>query len=61
MENKTTLHPIHPTLQFEAKQAIRFLDNLLKVRTPSVNCGSIRLSSGEAAALEGWLDDDDCE
>ena len=40
MENKTTLHPIHPTLQFEAKQAIRFLDNLLKVRTPSVNCGS---------------------
>ena len=40
MENKTTLHPIHPTLQFEAKQAIRFLDNLLKARTPSVNCGS---------------------
>ena len=40
MENKTTLHPIHPTLQFEAKQAIRFLDNLLKVRIPSVNCGS---------------------
>ena len=23
MENKSTLHPIHPTLQFEAKQAIR--------------------------------------
>ena len=42
MENKTTLHPIHPTLQFEAKPAIRF-------------------SSGEATALEDWLDDDDCE
>ena len=42
METKTSLHPIHPTLQFEAKQAIR-------------------LSSGEAAALEDWLDDEDCE
>ena len=42
MENKATLHPIHPTLQLEAKQAIRLL-------------------SGEAAALEDCLDDDDCE
>ena len=39
MENKTTLHPIHPTLQFEAKHAIRFLDNLLKTRTTAVNGG----------------------
>ena len=39
MENKTTLHPIHPTLQFEAKHAIRFLDNLLKTRTTTVNGG----------------------
>lgn len=37
MENKTTLHPIHPTLQFEAKHAIRFLDNLLRTRTTAVN------------------------
>ena len=40
MENKTTLHPIHPTLQFEAKHAIRFLDNLFRVRTGDINCGS---------------------
>ena len=26
----TTIHPIHPTLQFEAKHALRFLDNLLQ-------------------------------
>ena len=40
MENKTTLHPIHPTFQFEAKHAIRFLDNLLRTRTTSVCCGN---------------------
>lgn len=40
METKTTLHPIHPTLQFEAKHALRFLDNLLKTRTTAVSCGS---------------------
>ena len=39
MENKTTLRPIHPTLQFEAKHAIRFLDNLLRTRTTAVNGG----------------------
>ena len=43
MENKTTLHSIHPTLQFEATN---------QVDSPS---------SGEAAALEGWLFDEDCE
>lgn len=37
MENNTTLHPIHPTLQFEAKHAVRFLDNLLRTRTTSIN------------------------
>ena len=26
----TTIHPIHPTLQFEAKHALRYLDNLLQ-------------------------------
>lgn len=40
METKTSLHPIHPTLQFEAKHALRFLDNLLKSRTTAVSCGS---------------------
>ena len=40
MENKLILHPIHPTLQFEAKQAIRHLDNLLRTRTTSVSGGS---------------------
>lgn len=39
MDN-ATLHPTHPTLQFEAKQALRFLDNLLKTRTTSVTGGS---------------------
>ena len=29
----TTIHPIHPTLQFEAKHAMRFLDNLLQSST----------------------------
>lgn len=37
MESTATLHPNHPTLQFEAKHALRFLDNLLKTRTTSVN------------------------
>ncbi len=32
-----TLHPIHPALQFEAKHAIRFLDNLLRVHTGDIN------------------------
>lgn len=40
METKTSLYPIHPTLQFEAKHALRFLDNLLKTRTTAVSCGS---------------------
>lgn len=39
METKTSLHPIHPTLQFEAKHALRFLDNLLKTRTTAVIAG----------------------
>ena len=39
METKTSLHPIHPTLQFEAKHALRFLDNLLKGRTTAVSGG----------------------
>ncbi len=39
METKTSLHPIHPTLQFEAKHALRFLDNLLKNRTTAVSGG----------------------
>ena len=39
METKTSLHPIHPTLQFEAKHALRFLDNLLKTRTTVVSGG----------------------
>ena len=39
METKTSLHPIHPTLQFEAKHALRFLDNLLKGRTTGVSGG----------------------
>lgn len=29
----STIHPIHPTLQFEAKHAMRFLDNLLQSST----------------------------
>ena len=40
MENNTNLHPTHPTLQFEAKHAIRFLDNLLRTRTTAFNCHS---------------------
>ena len=40
MENTTTLHLTHPTLQFEAKHALRFLDNLLQNRTTAVNSGS---------------------
>lgn len=40
MGPKITLHPIHPTLQFEAKHALRFLDNLLKTRTIAVSSGS---------------------
>ena len=40
MENNTTLHPIHPTLQFEAKHAIRYLDNLLRANTGDINCSS---------------------
>ena len=40
MENNTTLHPIHPTLQFEAKHAIRYLDNLLRAHTGDINCSS---------------------
>ncbi len=40
MEDTATLHPNHPTLQFEAKHALRFLDNLLKTRTTAVSCGS---------------------
>ena len=39
METKTTIHPTHPTLQFEAKQALRFLDNLLHTRTTAVSGG----------------------
>ena len=39
METKISLHPIHPTLQFEAKHALRFLDNLLKNRTTAVSGG----------------------
>ncbi len=42
METKTSLHPIHPTLQFEAKHALRFLDNLLKTRTTAVSGGRDR-------------------
>ena len=34
-----TLHPIHSTLQFEAKHALRFLDNFLHTRTTSVSGG----------------------
>ena len=30
----STIHPIHPTLQFEAKHAMRFLDNLLQLFCP---------------------------
>lgn len=30
----STIHPIHPTLQFEAKHAMGFLDNLLQSSTP---------------------------
>lgn len=30
----TSIHPIHPTLQFEAKHAMRFLDNLLQLFCP---------------------------
>lgn len=39
METNTSLHPIHPTLQFEAKHGLRFLDNLLKNRTTAVSGG----------------------
>lgn len=35
----TTLHPIHPVFQFEAKHALRFLDNFLRTRTRGVNGG----------------------
>ena len=33
----STLHPIHPTLQFEAKHAMRFLDNLLQSSTSIID------------------------
>ena len=33
----TTIHPIHPTLQFEAKHALRFLDNLLQSSSSIMN------------------------
>lgn len=33
----TSIHPIHPTLQFEAKHALRFLDNLLQSSTSIID------------------------
>lgn len=33
----STIHPIHPTFQFEAKHAIRFLDNLLQSSTSIID------------------------
>lgn len=33
----STIHPIHPTLQFEAKHAMRFLDNLLQSSTSIID------------------------
>lgn len=52
METKTSLHPIHPTLQFEAKHALRFLGNLLKTRTTAVSGGRDLFVAG------GLLDSD---
>ncbi len=40
MNTAPSIHPIHPTLQFEARHALRFLDNLLRTRTTSVSGGS---------------------
>ena len=37
MTMSTSIHPIHPTLQFEAKHALRFLDNLLQSSTSIMN------------------------
>lgn len=33
----STIHPIHPTFQFEAKHAMRFLDNLLQSSTSIID------------------------
>lgn len=33
----TSIHPIHPTFQFEAKHAMRFLDNLLQSSTSIID------------------------
>lgn len=37
MTMSTSIHPIHPTLQFEAKHALRFLDNLLQSSTSIID------------------------
>lgn len=55
MEKKTTLHPIHPTLQFEAKHAIRFLDNLLRTRTTAVKARRCALAGREVNNLTEWI------
>ncbi len=58
MENQPTIHPIHPTLQFEAKHALRFLDNLLSTRTTSVNGGSDLFGAAAVLATGRDLKDD---
>lgn len=58
METKLSLHPIHPTLQFEAKHALRFLDNLLKNRTTAVSGGRDLFGSLAIFAIGRDLKDD---
>lgn len=58
MSNQPSLHPIHPTLQFEAKHALRFLDNLLKNRTTAVSGGRDLFGSLAIFAIGRDLKDD---